>query len=254
MTVRVGADAGRVPTTTSRANTGRRSTQPQQRRRRLILIGVAAAALLATGVLIALMQPPARKADAGTLTGSAQAVALVSALPQSGLTLGRPGAAISVTEFSDMQCPFCAQFANESFPGYATGPLAKGESKMRFVPISILGPDSEKGALAALAAARQNRLWQFVGVWYANQGQENSGYVTDAFIDKVAVAAGLDMTAFHSALADPALAAAARRDLALARAKKIQSTPSFVVRGPRGEQVVAGADTAKLGAAIAAVQ
>ncbi len=253
MTERAGADADCVPST-SRPTTAQRRTQAQQQRRRLILMGVAAAAVLSAGVLIALMQPSAKKADAGTLTGTAEAVALVKGLPQSGLTLGSPGAPITVTEFSDMQCPFCAQFANEIFAGYATGPLAKGESRMRFVPISILGPDSQKGALAALAAARQNRLWQFVGVWYANQGQENSGYVTDAFIDRVATAAGLDMTAFHSALADPSLAATARAELALARAKKIQSTPSFVVRGPRGEQLVAGADSAKLGAAIAAVQ
>ena len=238
---------------TSSSTTAQRRTQPQRQRRRLILIGVAGAAVLAAGVLIALMQPSAKRADAGTFSGAAQ-VALVKGLPQSGLTLGTPGAPITVTEFSDMQCPFCAQFANESFAGYASGPLAKGESTMRFVPISILGPDSEKGALAALAAARQNRLWEFVGVWYANQGVENSGYVTNAFIDKVANAAGLDMTAFHSALADPALAATAKAELALARAKKVQSTPSFVVRGPRGEQLVEGADTAKLNAAIAAVQ
>ena len=240
-----------MPSTNSSTTTPRR-TQPQQRRR-LILLCIAAAAVLATGVLIALMQSGTRKADAGTFSSAAQ-VALVKGLPQSGLTLGKPGAAITITEFSDMQCPFCAQFANDSFPAYATGPVARGESSMRFVPISILGPDSELGARAALAAARQNRLFEFVGVWYANQGVENTGYVTQQFIDRVATAAGLDMTAFHSALADPAIAAMAKRELALARAKRIQSTPSFLVRGPRGERLVAGADPAKLGTAIAAVQ
>ncbi len=45
---------------------------------------------------------------------------------------------------------------------------------------------------AALAAAEQDRYWNFIELFYANQGTENSGYVTDDFLTAVAEGAGVD--------------------------------------------------------------
>ncbi len=46
-------------------------------------------------------------------------------------------------------------------------------------------------AKAALAAGEQNRYWNFVELFYRNQGVENSGYVTDDFLENVAKGAGV---------------------------------------------------------------
>ena len=44
-----------------------------------------------------------------------------------------------------------------------------------------------------MAAGLQNKLWQVVGLFYENQGAENSGWVTDALIDQIlAEVPGLD--------------------------------------------------------------
>jgi protein-disulfide isomerase len=42
------------------------------------------------------------------------------------------------------------------------------------------------------AAAQRNRLFQFSGLFYRNQGEENTGYVTRSYLDKIARGAGLN--------------------------------------------------------------
>ena len=44
---------------------------------------------------------------------------------------------------------------------------------------------------AALAAGEQGRGWNFVELFYRNQGVENSGYVTDEFLTAIARGAGV---------------------------------------------------------------
>ena len=68
----------------------------------------------------------------------------------------------------------------------------------------------------AAGAEQQGRLWPFLEAFYATQGEENSGYVTDDFLRQVAQAAGVD--------ADKALAyaktAAAQERLNRANARR----------------------------------
>jgi predicted DsbA family dithiol-disulfide isomerase len=107
----------------------------------------------------------------------------------------------------------------------------------------------------AAGAEQQGRLFPFVDVWYANQGQENSGYATDEFLRGVTTSAGVDA---DRAMADAQSDAAADRLNAAnaeAQTRGIDSTPSFVVTGPEGKtKVVVGHDAAAVAAAIEAVK
>ena len=71
-------------------------------------------------------------------------------------------------------------------------------------------------------------MWQFVGLAYDRQGQENSGYATNAFINKLAHDTGLKPVS---------AGAAAERQVQgneqLAKTAGINSTPSFLI-GPTG--------------------
>jgi len=58
--------------------------------------------------------------------------------------------------------------------------------KIEARPIAFIGPDSERGRAGALAAAEQNRLFNYMQVLYLNQGTENTGWLSD---DMVAAAA-----------------------------------------------------------------
>jgi protein-disulfide isomerase len=141
--------------------------------------------VLLIGGAIALSQSGGDDDDEPSVpTGDVQA--LIDSLPQNGNTIGEDDAPETVVEFADLQCPFCRQFAIQEIPKLLEGPVANGEIEISFRNWVILGEDSETAAAAALAAGEQDRLWNFIEAFYAQQGPENSGYVTDEFLRGIA--------------------------------------------------------------------
>ena len=84
-----------------------------------------------------------------------------------------------MVEFGDLQCPVCQAFSAQIAPGLISDVVRKGTAKYEFRQYTIIGPDSTAAAKAALAAGEQGRYWNFIELFYRNQGTENSGYVTD---------------------------------------------------------------------------
>jgi protein-disulfide isomerase len=60
-----------------------------------------------------------------------------------------------------------------------------GKVKMIFRNVAFIGTDSARAAQMAAAASLQNRLWPFIDLFYANQQEENTGYVTDDFLRRI---------------------------------------------------------------------
>ncbi len=106
--------------------------------------------------------------------------------------------------------------------------MRAGKVRLELRLLRFLGPDSDRLARTAAAAAAQNRMWQFVGLAYDRQGTENSGYATDEFINSLAADAGLE-----DANAGRSADALIRRGEQAARTARIESTPSFLI-GPTG--------------------
>lgn len=107
---------------------------------------------------------------------------LFDGIPQQGQTLGDAQARATLLEFADLQCPFCRSFTLDDLPEIIARYVKPGDLQIRFEPQTIIGPQSDEAARAALAAGEQDRLWQFADLFYRNQDDENSGYVTDEFI------------------------------------------------------------------------
>ena len=107
-------------------------------------------------------------------------------IPQDRITLGRPDAPVTLVEFADLQCPFCAQYSTQVLPGLIEKYVRTGKVKMELRLIPILGDDSRTAADWAAAAALQNRTWQFSEAFFENQGQEGSGYVNEEFLTGIA--------------------------------------------------------------------
>lgn len=207
--------------------------EEQARRQRTMKLALIAglSAALAIVVLIVVSQSGDKSGDTAIETTSTGALA---DLAQRGDEVGDPDAPVTVTEFGDLQCPNCRQFANTVVPELLAGPVSKGEAKMRFRNWVILGPDSEIAARAALAAGEQNKLWDFVELFYENQGPEGSGYVTDDFLTAIAEQAGLDVEAWDDARSDPAYGSELKKNGADAQALGFSGTPSVLVEGPGG--------------------
>lgn len=168
------------------------------------------------------------------LVGVADTTTLLRGIPQHGNVLGKPDAPVTMAEFADIQCPFCAQYAVDALPAIVREYVRTGKVKLVFNGMAFIGPDSETALRAAYAAALQNRLWNVVDLLYKNQGAENSGWVSDALLESIARAVpALDANAMldaqHSTQVDQAISAAA----AQAQQAHVSSTPTFFA-GPSG--------------------
>ena len=227
-----------------------------ERRKRLIQYGAAAffTAVVVVGVLIVVSQSGSDTGGDTTIEGADRINAELVGLPQDGITLGDPKASVTITEYGDLQCPVCAAFAAQVMPDLISNEVEPGNARIEFKNFNIIGPDSEDAAKAALAASKQGRYWQFIDLFYANQGAENSGYVTDAFLEAVAEGAGVaDLDQFNADRDDPALAQQLAAVQDEAASLGLNATPSFVVDGPAGTKTLVAPTLDQLQQAIQGV-
>ncbi|MCW2996039.1 MAG: hypothetical protein JWQ18_3534 [Conexibacter sp.] len=143
-----------------------------------VLVGAAAAIVLVAVLVSSGGSDPSkpRKASPHDVT------AILRGIPQQGLVLGDPKAPVLLVEFADLQCPFCREFAAESWPDIVKRYIKTGKVRMELRLTSVLGPQSERANKAVMAAGLQNRMWDASMRFYDVQGQEGSGYVTDPFL------------------------------------------------------------------------
>lgn len=114
--------------------------------------------------------------------------AILDGIPQKGRVLGRPDAPVTLVEFADLQCPYCAQWSQQAFAELVRDYVRTGKVRLVFGGIAFLGLDSEQALRFAVAAGRQGKLWNVVHLLYANQGPENSGWVSDRLLRGIGAA------------------------------------------------------------------
>jgi protein-disulfide isomerase len=131
----------------------------------------------------------------GEPTIKATSLSTLTGVPRHGSVLGKSDAPVTLIEYADVQCPFCARFTKETLPVLIRRWVKPGKLKIEFRGISFLGDDSDKALRFVLAAGGRGKLWETVELLYENQGTENTGWVTDGLLRAVARKAGLDPTA-----------------------------------------------------------
>ncbi len=209
-------------------------TQPDPaKRRNIIIASVVALALVAVAIVIIAGSGGDSKSSATSagapLAGTKETAALLDGIPQSGNVLGKASAPVTMYEYIDYQCPFCKEFTLTTYPQVVNDYVRTGKVKLILMPLTFIGPDSEKAARAAAGAGQQDKQFTFTDLWYFNSGEENSGYVTDAFIDKIYDGAGVDKPKAN--LYRKTQSSKAQGQAAEAGAQKygVVSTPSFVI-------------------------
>jgi protein-disulfide isomerase len=189
----------------------------------LIRLGLLAG-LAVVAVLVAVVVASPGKDDSPKGGSPAAVTSALKGIPQSGVTLGSPHAPVTMVEFADLQCPFCAEYSRNVLPTIIDRYVRTGKVQLQLRLLRFLGPDSDRLARVAAAAAAQNRMWQFVELAYERQGRENSGYATDDFINGLAAGAGLKRTD-----AGAAAERQVRQSEQAAHTLAIDSTPSFLI-------------------------
>ncbi len=144
---------------------------------------------------------------------------------------GNPEAAVTLTEFSDFQCPACA-----SFQPVVTELMAQYGDRLRFeykhYPLPIHNY-AQQAAVAAEAASQQGKFFEFHDTLFQNQQQWSTSATPQALFVQYAKDLGLDVEKFKMHQNSSVLRDEVRKDLAEARELGLTGTPTFFLNGER---------------------
>jgi protein-disulfide isomerase len=226
------------------------------RRKQLLQLAAGAAFLAVAVVLVLIVVNASSSGDGGDtkLEGTREVSRSLKGIPQNGMVLGDPQAPVELIEFADLKCPYCKAFAEGVLPPIIENQVKNGHVKLSYRVYTIIDDQSQPAGAAAFAAGKQGRGWNFVELFYRNQGSELKPYADDAFLEAIAKGAGVkDLSRWNSERAE--LEPEVEATTAEAQQLGFTGTPSFAIRGPKtkGLQPIATVGgTGDLDAAIAA--
>lgn len=147
-------------------------------------------------------------------------------------SIGPADAPVTVVEFFDYRCGFCkrsTEWAMDLSESY------DGQVRLVFKELPILSAESEKAALAALAAGKQDKYFE---AHVALMELDNSsGFDTEA-IDSAVEAVGVDIAKMRADMDSVDVQRQLAEMRSLARTLDITGTPYFII----GTSQVPGAD------------
>jgi protein-disulfide isomerase len=223
-----------------------RAARARRDRRLRMVGGVVLAALAIAAVLIVISSGSGSSTSTKANPKITQQVdALLNGIPQNGSVLGNPNAPVTMTYYGDLECPTCQAFTlgidNGGLPELIKNEVRDGKVKIDYRSFETATRDPsvfKNQQVAALAAGRQKKFWNYAETFYHRQGVEGSSYVTESFLQSIAKqVTGLSLPAWESARNDQALTAQVVADVAAGNAKGVNGTPTLIFTGPKSQSV-----------------
>ena len=185
-----------------------------------------------TGALGCASAPPPSKTAPPAVAAAPAGAALVPegppveriAVPLGGPARGPATAKVTIVEFSDFQCPFCAR-VNATLEQLLRDYPNNVRILFRHNPLPFHN-NAAPAAEAAVAAKKQGKFWEMHDKLFADQSD-----LERPALELHAVQLGLDLTAFRAALDTHAGKARVDEDLALGRQLGVRGTPNFFING-----------------------
>jgi len=144
--------------------------------------------------------------------------------------LGDSDAPITITEYSDFQCPYCARFWAETEEQLLQAYVETGQARFVYRSFgAFIGPESGAAAEAAYCAGAQDKFWEMHSIIFANQTGENVGAYSNSKLETFAGKIGLDLEAYNDCMKSNQFADRVTQDGIDGINAGIQATPSFVV-------------------------
>jgi protein-disulfide isomerase len=214
------------------------ASQSAQRKRLIQLGGIAGVVVVIIAIILVATgsggskSAPAPKSPAAN-AAAAEVISLLQGIPQSGVTLGNPNAPVTIQYFGDLECPFCKQFTLGALPPLIKKYVRTGKAKIEYRSMQTATRERETfqtQQVAALAAGKQNLMWHYLELFYHEQGEEQTGYVTESYLQGLAAQVpGLNLSNWSSARNDPAYANQVISDAQAANQAGFTGTPSFLI-------------------------
>jgi protein-disulfide isomerase len=219
-------------------------TESARRQRRLQMLGgvlIAAIAVIAVAIAVSSSGGGTNVSTAAYKGAASTVDSQLAGIPQSANRLGSPTAKVVVTEYGDLQCPICRDFALGAESQLIANEVKTGKVALVYRSLETATGNGANPAIfptqqaAASAAGLQGKAWNYILVFYHVQGQEGTNYVTATFLDGIAKSiAGLNFAKWQSAAGSSTLSAQVQADQQQAQAQGFNSTPTIVVKGPKG--------------------
>jgi protein-disulfide isomerase len=210
-----------------------------ERRKRLILLGSVAAVVV---VIIAVILVATGGGSSGGIKkvppGKKNPVipevtSLVGGIPQNGNTLGSPKAPVTMQYFGDLECPICKDFTLGALPKLIQKYVRTGKMKIEYRNLETATREPETfrtQQIAAMAAGKQQKGWYYIELFYHQQGEENTSYVTENYLQELAKQVpGLNLAKWTSDRSSPEFTNTITSDAQAANNSGFNGTPSFLI-------------------------
>lgn len=206
---------------------------------KLAAAGVFLAIIAVVVVIIVVSGGSSKGGDASNVEHQTEVQKLIGNIPQHGTVLGPNSAKTTLYMYGDLQCPICREYIEEILPEIIETNIAKeGSMKMIYRDFIIIGPESIPAGEAAIAAGKQGKGWTFIQLFYRNQGEENSGYVTEEFIESIGKASGIpDFAKWNEERKSGKYKKEVEATTEQAEKFGFSGTPSFAVEGPHSNGI-----------------
>ena len=147
--------------------------------------------------------------------------------------LGNENAPVTIIEFSDYECPFCARFFSGAYSQIKEKYIDTGKVKLiyRDFPLSF-HPNAQKAAEAAECAGDQNKYYEMHDKIFENQQA-----ITTTDLKNYAKEIDLNLQDFNACLDSGEMASEVRKDFQDGQSAGVQGTPTFFIN----EQKIVGA-------------
>ena len=147
--------------------------------------------------------------------------------------IGNPDAPITIIEFSDFQCPFCARFHVQTLPLLLEEYIEQDKVKLVFrdFPIQSIHPNALPASVAAECANEQGQFKPMHDMLFDNQKQWSNQETVDALsmFSQYATQIGLEQETFDSCLTSGKYIEEIRNDLDDGRSYDVTGTPGFFI-------------------------
>ena len=147
--------------------------------------------------------------------------------------IGNPDAPITIIEFSDFQCPFCARFHIQTLPTIMEEYIEKGTVKLVFrdFPIQSIHPNAVPASVAAECANEQGKFKQMHDILFEKQNEWSdleTVYAIELF-NQYSEQINLEQEQFSSCLSTAKYVKEIQNDLNDGRTYGVTGTPGFFI-------------------------
>ncbi len=144
--------------------------------------------------------------------------------------LGDPDAPVTLEEFSDYQCPYCAKFAANTMPQIISEYVDTGKVKFVYKDFPLTRhPAAAEAAVAARCAGDQNNYWGMHDALFLNLSTwASADDPTEVFVE-IAKALKLNKKKFITCLASGEYDPLVEADRAEGMVRGVTGTPNFFV-------------------------